>query len=227
MVRIKKTVVKGTSGGYERVLGDFAMGQLVSKVHSTVVSSGNELEDIILKKVNNTGDLDKFLKKGTIPAGVRIASKEQIKDCKTLHTPGEEADFLIFKNRNATPECRIVELKDGYDFDTKKAKGETKNLRKFARLNAKLLPCKPSVHVCSFNKNDRKTIVTGFKNKISILEAMTGREFCDWLEIDYDKIVQSRRHDQKHNKRYFLIEISKILLNDFLRWVFFWKKRDD
>ena len=39
---------------------------------------------------------------------------------------------------------------------------------------------------------------------------MTGSEFCELLEIDYDEIVRARRNDQPENVRYFLSVLVKI-----------------
>ena len=39
---------------------------------------------------------------------------------------------------------------------------------------------------------------------------MTGREFCELLEIDYDAIVEARRADGEDNRRYFVEELTKI-----------------
>ena len=47
-------------------------------------------------------------------------------------------------------------------------------------------------------------IVKGFKSKITMDEAMTGKEFCELLEINYDKIVEMRTVDQSKNLAYFV-----------------------
>ena len=67
-----------------------------------------------------------------------------------------------------------------------------------------------STHFCCFNQDDRAAILAGFKHKIASQEAMTGREFCELLEIDYEKIVNERKHDQPNNVQYFLSELVKI-----------------
>ena len=40
--------------------------------------------------------------------------------------------------------------------------------------------------------------------------AMTGKEFCDLVGLDFDKIVQERRKDQQQNLDYFISELKKI-----------------
>ena len=39
---------------------------------------------------------------------------------------------------------------------------------------------------------------------------MTGREFCELLEINYEEILEARRHDQEENVKYFLDELLRI-----------------
>ena len=41
-------------------------------------------------------------------------------------------------------------------------------------------------------------------------EAMTGREFCNLLEIDYDEIVNERLQDTEDNTLYFVQELLSI-----------------
>ena len=39
---------------------------------------------------------------------------------------------------------------------------------------------------------------------------MTGKEFCDLLEIDYQEIVTFRKQEQPENMQYFLSELVNI-----------------
>lgn len=68
----------------------------------------------------------------------------------------------------------------------------------------------PSNHIVCFNKENTEEIVEGFKRKITTDEAMTGREFCELLEIDYNEIVEMRKSDQNDNMNYFMEELTKI-----------------
>ncbi|MBD0865635.1 MAG: hypothetical protein GDA36_08565 [Rhodobacteraceae bacterium] len=52
--------------------------------------------------------------------------------------------------------------------------------------------------------------MNGFKGRITLEEAMTGRELCQLLEIDYDTIVEARRADGADNVAFFLSELVKI-----------------
>ena len=47
MAKIEEMKKSKNSGGYARVLGNEELGGLISRVHSTVISNGTELERII------------------------------------------------------------------------------------------------------------------------------------------------------------------------------------
>ena len=222
MARIENSAVKETSGAYHRLFGISALGQFLSRVHSTVISAGTELERIILDQVDQIDDLDKFLSLEIMPEGVLIATKQQIKKSKSLESSNAEPDFLIFKRRNNQQGCHVVELKDGHQFDTKKASAEHQAIHSFMERNGCRMQYQVSAHFCCFNQNSREAIVTGFKRKISRNEAMTGREFCALLEINYDEITEVRKQEQPMNVLYFLRELIKIdqardILQDLLR----------
>ena len=182
----------------------------MSKVQGTVISAGSELERLITARVKTIDDLDAFLRKDIMPDGVLLAKKKEIKKCTALNAQGSEPDFMIFKRRLGHQRCHIVELKDGHIFDTKKADGEREALHGFAKRNAGRLPYRVSTHFCAFNQDDTEVIWKGFKQRIDVKEAMTGREFCDLLEIDYDEIIEIRKRDAEDNIRYFLEELLRI-----------------
>ena len=199
-----------TGGAYERLFGDEDLGLLISKVQSAVISSGTELERIIRGSVQSIESLDDFLEHDLMPDGVYLADKKQIKASAKLDFAGAEPDFIIFRRREGRQRCHIVELKDGDNFDTKKAAAERQSMHGFISVNGANLPYIISSHFCCFNQDSREAIVLGFKNRISLEEALTGREFCDLLEIDYDAIVEARMADQELNLEYFVDELVKI-----------------
>ena len=196
--------------GYARLLGDQELGQLISRLHGAVVSAGSELERVIRERVNPVDDLDKFLQYDIGPDGVFLANKRQLKDSKILETAGTEPDFVVFKRQNGRLDCHIVELKDGDSFDTKKSASERRALHDYLAKNAQFIPSTVAAHVVAFNQDNRQAIYDGFKHKVSLSECMTGREFCELLEIDYDEIVDERRQDAEANFNYFLSEMLNI-----------------
>ena len=197
-------------GGYERLFGDEDVGHLISRVQGAVISSGTELERIIKREVKPIENLDAFLEQEIMPEGVFLASKSQLKESKILDFSGSEPDFVVFRRRDGRQRCHIVELKDGDNFDTKKAAAEHRSVHEYISQNAQHLNYKMSAHICFFNSLSRDEVVKGLKGKISVEEALTGREFCAMLEIDYEMIVEERKNDQRPNFEYFVRELSRI-----------------
>jgi len=210
MARIRDARPKNSSGSYERVFGNAALGELISKVQSAVISSGSELEKIIASLVKNIDDLDAFLEQEVMPNGVLLARKRQMKQSKTLDFADSEPDFMVFKRRRNIQTCHIIELKDGHVFDTKKASAERRAMHGFIERNAQHIQYRFQAHFCAFNQNNKDAIWDGFKRKIAHNEVMTGPEFCNLLEIDYEAIVARRRADGPDNLEFFMSELIAI-----------------
>ncbi len=210
-MKIQDMQPKTTSGGYERVFNNQKLGDLITKIQATVISNGTELERMVLSQSNVIDDVDAFLDDvtyGRQPEGVFVAPKKCVK--KSWRTiPNIEPDILIFiveKNRI----CKIVELKDGYMFDTKKVKGEKENLETFAEKFGSKIPFVTEWYICCFNENDKTVIKEGLKNEFDETHILTGREFCEILNIDYDSIIEQRKNDGIENLQFFISEMLAI-----------------
>ena len=83
-------------------------------------------------------------------------------------------------------------------------------LQKFENHISKKLQFTTSIHVCSFNQSDKDKIVVGFKKKITRDMAMTGKELCDLLDIDYKEILGLRIGKQGKNFDYFISQLLEI-----------------
>ncbi len=211
MARIENSTVKESSGGYQRIFGNKALGVLISRIQSTVISAGSELERIILDRVNTIDNLKLFLEKPIMPEGVFVANKKEVRNCPILdHSYASEPDFVVFRRRGNKQSCHVIELKDGHIFDTKKARIEHRTIRNFIERNGPRIQYTVNGYICCFNQDDPEAIVAGFKNQISADEALTGRQFCKLLAIDYDKIVHERKKDQSKNVNFFVKELLKI-----------------
>ena len=210
MVLIADSRGRRENSGYTRIFGDRLLGHLLSRVQATVIRAGTELEKMVLERVDVIEDLDKFLLAEIMADGVQVATKREMKRCETLDFGGSEPDLLVFKRRNASQACHVVELKDGDNFDTKKSSGERSAVHGFISRTARDIPYVMHPHFACFNQNDRQAIYDGFKRKVVLEECMTGREFCDLLEINYDEIVGARRADQPANLAYFVDELLAI-----------------
>ena len=202
MALIEKAKGRG-DGGYTRLMGNEAIGLLLSKAQAAVITSGTELEKEIIARSRQIEDLDAFVASGGgLASGVYLASKKTVK--KSLLATDQEPDLLVFSVDERKKHCCIIELKDGDAFDTKKSQGEKNSLSHFQNHISRKLPFTTSIHICCFNAASRQEVVKGLKNKISLEEAMIGKELCDLLAISYADIVNKRRKDQQDNFRYFL-----------------------
>jgi hypothetical protein len=208
-LRSSKGRYKGESG-YARMIGDKALGDLLSKCHATTIRAGNELEKIVLERSNQILDLDEFLARDIHPDGVWVASKRIVRKSRRLDTSKYEPDFVIFRRKAPEQRCYIVELKDGDAFDTKKSAGEAANLREFLHRIAPEIRFEAAWYMCCFHASSKEGIVHGFKSRITKGQALTGREFCQLLEIDFDEIVEMRRRDAADNLAYFIDQILAI-----------------
>jgi len=195
--------------GYTRIFGLSTLGNLMSRIQGAVISSGNELEKLIWERVNQIDDLDIFLNK-TLQNGedkIFVAMKKQIKKSKKIHSK-YEPDFLGFNPHQR--KLYIVEVKDGDQFDTKKASGEHATLHNFKDDISSKLSYSTSIFICCFNARTKEEIYKGLKGKFNVEEILTGRELSEIFNFNYDEIVKIRTVDQQNNLEYFVKEILKI-----------------
>ena len=204
MAQVRAAKAANSTGSYARVLGVPELGALVSKIHSASIRNGNQLERMIADRVEHVPDLDEFLTAEIMPGGVLLATKKAIKASKRIDSGSPEPDFMVFKRRGGQQRCHIIELKIGHVFDTKKAAGEHDSMHRFMARAAPDIPYVVTSHFCAFFQNDHDAIMNGFKHKIAREEAMTGRAFCDLLDIDYEEIARVFDEDAGNNLRYVL-----------------------
>jgi len=212
-VKIKNTKPGRTDGAYTRLLGNEQLGALISRVHAASISSGHELEELILEKsdlflVRTVEEMESILLNGEkFDKKTYLIPKKIVK--KSKFQSRHEPDYLILKKETKT--LYITELKDGDAFDTKKSAGEVESLRRFQNDISENIPYKTLILVCCFNQIDKEKIIQGFKNKIKPEEAFTGKEFCALIGIDYQAIIDKRKEqDQKENLSFFCEELLKI-----------------
>lgn len=194
--------------GYTRLFGDTALGNLMSRVQGAVISAGSELETLILERCQRIGDFDAFVTNlDDRRPGIFVANKSQIKRSKIIRTVFEP-DLLAFDLVRRM--CYVIEVKDGDQFDTKKAEGERHTLHSFVDDVASVLPFSFQVFICSFNAPHIDAIYIGLKRKFPREELMTGRQLCDLLGMDYHEIRQVRKADQDDNLDFFVEQLLKI-----------------
>lgn len=205
---------KDGNSGYTRVVGNAALGQLLSRVQATVISNGAELERMIAERSTLIKDIDDFIERATIgdiPSGVYLCLKKVFKlsNKYAKGVKGIEPDMLVFiveSHRN----CKVIELKDGDMFDTKKVIGEKQHLEDFSTIFGAKIPFVTDYYICSFNQEDKNAIYTGFKGCFELERILTGRELCDILQISYDEIKSIRAMETAENFQFLIAEICKI-----------------
>lgn len=195
--------------GYTRLFGIQGLGQLMSRIQGTVISSGSELEKLIYERATKIADFDDFVSKGlnTPKAGIWVASKQQVKKSTVIHSQ-YEPDFLAFDLIKR--ECYVIEVKDGDTFDTKKAGGEYVTLNNFMNEVSQVLAFSFKMYICCFNASTKEEIYTGLKHKFALTQILTGGELCILFGIDYNEIVRIRTNDAQSNLEYFINQLLAI-----------------
>jgi len=209
MAKISDAKGRENGSGYVRVFDNEQLGYLLSRVQATVISSGSELEKMIISRSNLITNLDVFIEHvQSNQPGVYLCPKKVIKQSR--YSTDKEPDLLVFIIDVHHNELKVIELKDGDAFDTKKSAGEKQTLEDFTNHIARSVPFAVNYYVCSFNQLNKNDIRIGFKNVFSIDEIMTGAELCELLSIDYDEIKTLRRTDATSNLRYFVEQLMLI-----------------
>ena len=220
MAKIRDANPKNPSGGFDRLFDDADLGGLMSKVQSTVIANGSELERVIMERAPGVADLTRALEDpASLPEGTYLVPKKQMKRAELcrIHTiSGDgtrvrlpEPDFLLLTVGRVC-RCDVVELKDGHVFDTKKSQAERDNLVKYAQQLGSRLPYITTYHICCFNQEDPEEIRRGLKNVFQPEEILTGRAFCRALGIDYDAIRRDREEDARDNVSFFFEELARL-----------------
>ncbi len=168
---------ENATGSYERVLGIKELGSLISKVHAIVISNGTELEKYILENttarvIDNVEEFKKLLNHNLNDNNNVFLIKKKIVKKSKVSKNNKEPDFIIIKKFEK--ELDIIELKEGWVFDTKKARGEFNDLKLFEQEIATQISYKTKTFICSFHQNNKSKIKEGFKNEVPIENIMNG-----------------------------------------------------
>ncbi len=212
-MRIRNAKGRKEGSGYARLFNNNKLGFLFSKAQATVIANGNELERIILSQSNLIKDLDDFIESienndNTYADGVYLCPKK-ILNKSSYNIPKIKPDILLFivEKRRV---CKVIELKDGDSFDTKKSLGEKESLEKFTKEFGSKVPFSTDYFICCFNQLDKNKIYEGFKGNFEVSHIMTGKELCEILNINYEQIIKERQRDAEDNTKYFIEELLKI-----------------
>ena len=196
------------NSGYARLFGNQQLGQLLSRVQATVIRTGNELERLIEQETPDEmkANLDDILVGQNTYSPIQVVFQATMPAVDEVR--GEKADILVFDHQERN--IRVIELKDGDTFDTKKSSGELASMTTFANWLKARLGYEANYFLCPFNQANKMAIIKGAKGRFDLSHVMTGSELCQILRIDYDKIRAKRRLEQPENLLYFIAELLKI-----------------
>lgn len=211
MARIQDTRGRrDANSGYARLLGNPRLGLLISRLHATVIRTGNELERMLetTTPAARKTDLPSALSatKATSARGTKVVFSPRITGTSTGHDINGDIVVFDYSMRH----LKVIEVKDGDTFDTKKASGELDSLEQSALQLSRRTGYKGSIYFCSFNQEDKQAIVAGAKGRFSPERVMTGRELCGILGVDFDAFRAARVGEQVSNLDYFLSELVDI-----------------
>ncbi len=192
-----------TPSGYERIFGNRRLGMLLSRVHSTVISTGNELEKFLADRLKET----KGISIQNINKDKRVFKDAKIDSSGKKHKL--DVDCVVEKEGRTM----LIEIKDGDTFDTKKVAGEVQSLimaknhliEKRGKKEEEI-----SLYFCSFNARDHNQIERGAKGLLGECKPMTGKELCELLGLNFNEIIEERKEHQEENLNFFVEELKKI-----------------
>lgn len=194
-------------GNYTIIFGDEDLGSIISAVHATSIKMGNELERLITAYANviDRQTLDQFFNK-TLKPGIYIIPKSTMSDRRLKFD--QKPDVLVVNVDQNT--CKIIEIKLGDNFDTKKSQGEVDNLTAYADKLNMATTYRVSFAICMWFAPDKAAVINGFKGTITANQALTGAEFCEMVHIDYHKVNMQISMHQRANREFLFGKISEI-----------------
>lgn len=192
-----------TSGSYGRLFDDEKIGLVISDVQSTAIRNGNELEKLIERYSNpltnnDTCNLINEIEAETIQNGTYLLSKDSYRGT-AIAIPNHEPDYIVVRVNDANVKIVVVEMKDGDDFDTKKSNGELETLTACKDFIENNFEISTDYALCCFNQKSRQNIVRGLKHRFDEAHVMTGNEFCELVDIEYEAIINERKSDATDN----------------------------
>jgi hypothetical protein len=211
LIENRQPAGKTEDSGYYRAIGHPEWAELMRMVQSAVIANGNELEELIYKfaEVENKfynrkfdghhSNEDMLIVKHAISKDVMEAKK------------GTDLD-LVFYTKD---KVYICEIKDGQNFDTKKAAGEVDKLLKTASFMKEydLLKREHVPLIVLWNCQDVDK--ASFKDKRANSMLYTGCNFSkEIVSIDYQKLNQIREQDRQQNLEYIRKVATRILKED-------------
>jgi hypothetical protein len=201
----------------ENIVGE-SIAELGTAIHSTSISEGYELENIIYEeymgsKFENINFVDmidyvnKNINEPVLFKKVIISKKDKLKYNVNIRKKdkGINIDFIFYSNKK----LYIRELKDTGNVDTQKESIMVDELDKLNLLFTNVLDLECHSGIALWGCEDVKKAKT--KEKETIKYIILGRDFANSLNIDYDLIVYKRKMMNKNNTTYALGKMYETL----------------
>ena len=222
-MKIRNYKIKNpTSGSYARLLGNKKYAELMTKIHACVIAQGNQLEHDLFNFVrqnypqcivDNLPLLHSVLEHSIhnqpfylLNLAVYQAFLQAKDELKIKHP-----DFIVILP--AKQVIYVVEVKEGYLFDTKKATGELMSLQTITNIFQKHVPYRVNYYLTSFYQTALTTIDSGLKKVFSQDHLLTGKSFCQLIHINYEQFLHFRNEqltqDQQDNCDYIFEIINE------------------
>ena len=99
------------------------------------------------------------------------------------------------------------------NFDTQKAPKMKETLQTIADYITSLTGLATRYYVCAFYATTIDSIYHGLKRAFAQENIITGRQFCQMLEIEYEIVLDKAVADQADNLHYFLHKAAEIKAN--------------
>lgn len=185
----------------------------MSDIQSTAIRNGNELEKLVERYSNpltnnDACNLINEIESGTIQDGTYLLSKDSYRGT-AIAIPNHEPDYIVVQVNDANVKIVVVEMKDGDDFDTKKSNAELETLTACKYFIENNFEISTEYALCCFNQKSRLNIVRGLKNRFDEEHVMTGNEFCELVDIEYETILNDRKSDANDN----IMELARRLVD--------------
>ena len=201
VVSTRKGRVDIENSGYFRLFAEtpgdptaLKLAEIFSKVQAAVICNGNLLDEHIIPN-------PKFNPHNAIKGGDGALPGHYYK----VKVGNTVIDYLMVTDTDV----HIFEIKDGDNFDTKKSKGELDTLTKMQG-HFQGIHCEKGVHyhMVFWNTTDKNTV--SFKAKVEQGVILTGREFCQLIQVDFDRMNEERRGVAAQNKEWVLAQFNSL-----------------
>jgi len=196
------------NSGYYRLSGNKAIATLLRNCHATVIKNGNQLEDLVYECVTLAKTKKHAFTGVEYPDAnsIMVVSQFEIKKEAISLDKGVNVDYVYFHKDKVF----VCEIKDGDNFDTKKSSGEVDKLLIAAAALEVKDPHKREYIPKIVLWNCKDLSKSSFKDKRGRGMLITGREFAQMINVDYEALNAKRKAEAPANTKYIIAEMKKI-----------------